>query len=340
MKDTPNHTIDFSQISKKIESDSVQEQKIFYIPIMYTVKEDRLMKLYYKTPNGDIPDYYASRVLSGSTLNESIKSDLSNDFGYYGSFETRSYYFDTTPDKFGNPIDRYKVLIIMKDDLNTHQSRPLSMEIYWKADSLEEFASSQLFDFYTQVSVCFPERSNIAQDLLTEFSYITPYTARTIELLKKFVARVPVENELFCKFDFYTENYSLLYDRFIKTNINGVNYLEIDQLDEYTIENFLPELVDFLEKKYDDSVRKELTEHQGKEYTLLSDKMLLAWFRQCWKEAGGGRAHTLFSIHDERTIYDLNSDDHFEDVKEIAAKLGHPVERMIFDFEKEGLKAK
>jgi hypothetical protein len=131
------------------------QHKYFYLPIFTTnineVADDNSRGevdiLEYK--NGELfqPDYYASRVMPGQTLEEAVKQDLATDFRYDGRIKISDYrLYDMTNDKQGNELPRL-IVNIEVDRFNLEGLMVLNTTLQWQTFPLSVMSSQVKLGF-------------------------------------------------------------------------------------------------------------------------------------------------------------------------------------------------
>jgi hypothetical protein len=110
----------------------------FYIPVLTCSEDDddyesHDFRLEIEQNDGSFDSKgYASKVIKGETLWQTIKSDLQKDFGYSDWFKiTAIKPFDSIDNKDGQPLDRFLVHVFLSDKFDTATVNPLGQQCRW-----------------------------------------------------------------------------------------------------------------------------------------------------------------------------------------------------------------
>jgi len=282
------------------------QEKIFYIPIIHIIRDGKSYTLNYHTKDGPHDDEYASRVMPGQRIYDAVKQDLQNDFGYTKHFEIRgSTYVGAAPDKKGNLTKRYQVDILLRGVFDEHTPRPLGFKLSMQEDKMNA------------------TKRDIKNELQEIEKILNGVTDATIEKLKPFTTRQLKEHELFACFElFHMNDYAMGYNQtFLK---EGALDTEYSSTDESIGESFLPQLRDYFEQQLV-TMYGEFTLEEGGQYTKKLEELLVTWFSNCWKQAGGEDSivPTYLMLEKEYdVIHDMSTGEILTE-KEIVKRLAH-----------------
>jgi hypothetical protein len=110
----------------------------FYIPVFTCIEDDddyqtHEFRLELELNDGSFdPKGYASKVIKGETLWQTIKNDLQNDFAYTDWFKITSIKpFDSIDNKNGQPLDRFLVYVFLFKKFDATKVNPLGLQCRW-----------------------------------------------------------------------------------------------------------------------------------------------------------------------------------------------------------------
>lgn len=123
---------------KDIQLGNAVYHDYFYIPVFSSTEydedyqsQDFRLEIQFKNGNYD-PKGYASKVVKGETLWQTIKSDLQKDFRYTGDFKITSIKpFDSADNKDGEPLDRFLVYVFLFEKFDASIIKPLGLNCRW-----------------------------------------------------------------------------------------------------------------------------------------------------------------------------------------------------------------
>jgi len=110
----------------------------FYVPVFSNIEDDEdyeshNFKLEIRTSDGHFDSKgYASKVVEGETLWQTIKNDLQKDFGYADWFKITSIEpLDSIDNKDSQPLDRFLVHVFLFKKFNATNAVPLGLQCRW-----------------------------------------------------------------------------------------------------------------------------------------------------------------------------------------------------------------
>jgi len=168
--------------------------------------------------------------------------------------------------------------------------------------------------------------SSTIDSLLTKTREILAASeADAIESLKPVVTKEPPKNAIFACFELFdTQDFGMNYNIFSVGKADGKDVLNTDWT---TFQgegvSFIPKLKAYSEE---DTGAAELSEKEGREFTVKLEKLLFEWFAKCWKAAGGEHSTlpTYFAFDKEYKCRDLFTGEIMSE-EETAKKLGYDV---------------
>ena len=124
----------------KVEQGQVLEKDYFYIPVIYySEPSPNYEEIWYSLRFNDSEPpaslmAYASKVHSGQTLRQAVRSDLEKDFDYSHdkSFVIESAKaYDTARNKHGDELTRVLVWVGVYEKFDTSNVHPIGMQLTW-----------------------------------------------------------------------------------------------------------------------------------------------------------------------------------------------------------------
>jgi len=151
-------------------------------------------------------------------------------------------------------------------------------------------------------------------------------SAHAVEIMTKYVQREPEENEIFaCMELWWEQDYSLGYNRFFVTDVNGEQVL-VTKWDETALgHSLVPGILNYFDNYYQNMSREtEFTEAESMELSDNLERTLLGWMAHCWRVAGGEQTKlpTYFCFEKEYKVRDLMTGEIMSE-EEAARKLGY-----------------
>lgn len=123
---------------KDIQLGNAVHHEYFYIPVLSCIEYDadyqsQDFRLEIELNSGQYDSKgYASKVIKGETLWQTISKDLQKDFGYTGDFKITSIKpFDSADNKDGEPLDRFLVYVLLFEKFDASKIKPLGLNCRW-----------------------------------------------------------------------------------------------------------------------------------------------------------------------------------------------------------------
>ncbi len=133
--DRKEHQIVQDDIADIEGLDKEFDHKVFIVPVISNYPwQGGARVLEYITNSGQVSNQaFADRIMPSSTAKQAIANFLKNDFLTDTEWALEKVaYQDSTPDKEGSNIRRYKVWIAVKNNDFVKNAKPLGMKLQWK----------------------------------------------------------------------------------------------------------------------------------------------------------------------------------------------------------------